>query len=125
MSRIRSRDTKPELMLRSALHRAGLRFRLCRNDLPGRPDIVFPGQMVAVQVRGCFWHLHSECSAGRIPNSRQEYWKPKLEGNVRRDQENDRELRALGWNVIVIWECELKTDPALLLAVRQIKRCLR
>ncbi|KPQ16716.1 MAG: DNA mismatch endonuclease, patch repair protein [Rhodobacteraceae bacterium HLUCCO18] len=113
MAKIKGRDTKPELRLRSALHRDGLRFRVCRRDLPGKPDIVFPRQRVAVQVRGCFWHQHPECRAGRLPTSRLEYWRPKLEGNVRRDAERDEALRALGWRVLVVWECELKTDAGL------------
>jgi DNA mismatch endonuclease (patch repair protein) len=113
MAKIKGRDTKPELRLRSALHRDGLRFRVCRRDLPGKPDIVFPRQRVAVQVRGCFWHQHPECRAGRLPTSRLEYWRPKLEGNVRRDAEKDEALRALGWGVLVVWECELKTDAGL------------
>jgi len=110
MAKIKGRDTKPELRLRSALHKLGLRFRLCRKDLPGKPDVVFPRHRLAVQVRGCFWHQHQPCVAGRLPRSNLEYWKPKLEGNVRRDEEKDAALRALGWSVLVIWECELKTE---------------
>jgi DNA mismatch endonuclease, patch repair protein len=108
MASIRGRDTAPELRLRSALHRMGLRYRLCRMDLPGRPDIVFVRQRIAIQVRGCFWHQHKKCESDRQPRTNLAYWKPKLEGNVRRDKENDKFLRALGWSVIVVWECELK-----------------
>ena len=110
MAKIKGRDTKPELRLRSALHKLGLRFRLCRKDLPGKPDVVFPRQRHAVQLRGCYCHQHQPCVAGRLPRSNLEYWKPKLEGNVRRDEEKDAALRALGWSVLVIWECELKTE---------------
>lgn len=109
MSRIKSRDTKPEVRLRSALHRAGLQFRVRRTDLPGRPDMVFPRQKVAVQVRGCFWHQHRDCATGRMPKSNLDCWRPKLEKNVRRDKEKDDELRELGWRVIVVWECEIKS----------------
>jgi len=97
MSRIKGRDTKPEIQLRSALHRAGLRFRVCRTDLPGRPDIVFPRQKLAIQVRGCFWHQHEACGGARVPGSNSDYWRPKLERNVLRDAAKDAELRGLGW----------------------------
>lgn len=117
MSRIKSRDTKPEIRLRSALHRAGLRFRVCRNDLPGRPDIVFPRQKLAIQVRGCFWHQHSGCKAGRIPGSNLDYWKPKLEANVRRDAKKDSELRSLGWQLLVFWECEIRKEGSIELSI--------
>lgn len=96
MAQIRGRDTKPEMALRSALHRMGLRFRVCRRDLPGKPDVVFPRQKLAIQVRGCFWHQHVGCPAGRLPASRLDYWRPKLEGNVRRDAEKDAALVAVG-----------------------------
>jgi len=96
MAKIKGRDTKPELRLRSALHEMGLRFRVCRADLPGKPDIVFPRQKLAVQVRGCFWHQHKGCKGGRMPRSNLKYWRPKLERNVKRDSKKDAELRALG-----------------------------
>ena len=121
MSKIKGRDTNPELRLRSVLHRMGLRFRVCRKDLPGKPDVVFPKQKVAVQVRGCFWHQHEGCPAGRLPKSNLDYWRPKLEGNSRRDAEKDAALRALGWRVLVIWECELKSDEGVADAVGAIR----
>jgi DNA mismatch endonuclease (patch repair protein) len=109
MSRIRSRDTKPELRLRSALFHRGLRFRLCRRDLPGTPDIVFIRQRLAVQVRGCFWHQHPGCRHARIPSSNVGYWGPKLARTSERDARNDEALRAaVGWRLIVVWECDLK-----------------
>ncbi|TCP19963.1 T/G mismatch-specific endonuclease [Rhodovulum adriaticum] len=120
MAKIKGRDTKPELRLRSALHRMGLRFRVCRKDLPGKPDVVFPRHRLAVQVRGCFWHQHEGCTAGRLPRSNLDYWRPKLEGNVRRDAEKDEALRALGWRVLVVWECELKTDEGLAETVQRV-----
>lgn len=125
MARIRGRDTKPEIALRSALHRLGLRFRVCRRDLPGTPDVVFPRQRLAVQVRGCFWHQHAGCPAGRLPASRLEYWRPKLEGNVRRDAERDAALVALGWRLLVVWECELKGANAVARVAAGVADALR
>ena len=122
MARIRSRDTGPELRLRSVLHRLGLRFRVCARELPGKPDIIFSRKKIAVQVRGCFWHQHLDCKGGRIPRSNLEYWRPKLDRNVQRDAQNDNRLRCLGWLVIVIWECELKDESGLAKAADMIER---
>lgn len=108
MRRIRSRDTLPELAVRSIIHRLGYRFRLHRADLPGKPDIVLPRLKKTVLVHGCFWHQHMNCADGRIPQSRVEYWKPKLEKNCERDRNNRRQLQRLGWKVLVLWECEIK-----------------
>lgn len=119
MARIKGRDTQPELALRSALHRLGLRFRVCRRDLPGKPDIVLPRHRVAIQVRGCFWHQH-ECGGGRLPKSNLDYWKPKLARNVERDRANDLALAALGWRVRIVWECELKGAEAVRAVVEAI-----
>lgn len=124
MSRIKGRDTKPEVRLRSALHRAGLRFRVCRTDLPGRPDIVFPRQKLAIQVRGCFWHQHEDCGGARMPGSNLEYWRPKLQRNVRRDAEKDAALRELGWRVLVVWECEIDTQSSVSDVVDTVARRL-
>ena len=124
MSRIRSRDTKPELRLRSALFRRGLRYRLCVRSLPGTPDIVFVGQRLAVQVRGCFWHQHEGCRHGRIPDTRREYWEPKLLRTVGRDATNDEALRKQGWRLIVVWECSIKTDEMVATAADEIYRAL-
>lgn len=125
MSRIKGRDTKPEVRLRSALHQAGLRFRICRMDLPGRPDIVFPRQKLAIQVRGCFWHQHKDCGGGRIPRSNLDYWRPKLQRNVQRDAEKDAELRRLGWQVLVVWECETRGSADVEETVGRIARELK
>lgn len=125
MSRIKGRDTKPEVRLRSALHRAGLRFRVCRVDLPGRPDVVFPRQRLAIQVRGCFWHQHEDCVGKRLPRSNLDYWKPKLERNVRRDKEKDEALRCLGWRVVVVWECEVRTGDGVAGVVDRVAKELR
>lgn len=120
MSRIKGRDTEPEIRLRSALHRAGLRFRVCRTDLPGRPDVVFVRQRLAVQVRGCFWHQHPNCKGGRIPRSNVGYWKPKLERNVKRDAEKDAALCNLGWRVLIVWECEIDTFAGVACTVGKV-----
>jgi DNA mismatch endonuclease (patch repair protein) len=105
MSRITSRDTRPELRVRSVLHRMGYRFRLHKEELPGKPDIVLPKWRVVVLVHGCFWHGH-DCCEGHVPKSNAAYWAPKLERNRRRDAENAEKLRQLGWTRIVIWECQ-------------------
>lgn len=125
MARIRSRDTKPELRLRSALFARGLRFRVCRRDLPGQPDIVFPRERVAIQVRGCFWHQHKGCRHARIPESNRGYWGPKLERTVIRDTVNDEVLRGLGWELRAIWECEMSTAKAVDEVAAEIERDVR
>jgi DNA mismatch endonuclease (patch repair protein) len=112
MSRISGRDTGPEITLRSLLHRAGYRFRLHDRNLPGRPDIVLPKHQTAILVHGCFWHRHDGCRNATTPSTRRDFWKAKFEGNVARDRANELHLADLGWRVIVVWECELKKDPA-------------
>lgn len=112
MSRIRSRDTKPEMAVRRALHAAGLRYRLHRKELPGRPDLVFPGRRIALFVHGCFWHQHG-CRLSHAPASRLEYWGPKLRRNKERDAGNVKALEAAGWTVMQIWECETR-EPSFL-----------
>ena len=107
MRRTKQRDTEPEVALRHGLHRLGLRYRLHERGLPGEPDLVFPRHGVALFVHGCFWHRHA-CSAGRAPTSYVQFWNAKLTANVRRDRRHARELRALGWRVLTVWECELK-----------------
>lgn len=106
MSRIRSTDTKPEMLVRKALHKLGFRFRLHVRDLPGRPDIVLPKYRTVIQVKGCFWHGH-DCPDGRLPKSNREYWVPKLTRNRERDKSNERKLRKLGWSVHCLWECHI------------------
>lgn len=107
MSRIRSRDTTPEIAVRSFLHRAGLRFRVQRTDLPGRPDIVLTRYRSVVFVHGCFWHLHG-CSHSSLPKTRRAWWRAKLFENRRRDRRNVRLLRKAGWRVYVVWECGIE-----------------
>jgi DNA mismatch endonuclease (patch repair protein) len=110
MARVRSRDTKPELMVRRMLHAMGYRYRLHAKDLPGKPDIVFRGRRKAILVQGCFWHRHADqdCPLARMPKSRLEFWGPKLEANRQRDIANVERLEALGWEVLLVWECELR-----------------
>jgi len=108
MRRVRSTNTTPERKVRSLLHRLGFRFRLHRQDLPGKPDIVLPKHSSIVFVNGCFWHRHSGCSHATTPASNRKYWLPKFKRTLERDQNNKRALRRLGWNVIVVWECELR-----------------
>lgn len=114
MRRIRSVDTSPELLVRSVLHRAGFRYRLHVPTLPGKPDLVFPSRRKIVFVHGCFWHLHSKCREGRIPSSRRAYWESKLKSNCLRDARNRRALKKLGWEVFVVWECELAAPAKVL-----------
>jgi len=113
MSRIRSKNTKPEMTVRRLLHARGLRFRLHRRDLPGKPDIVLPRHRLAILVHGCFWHQHAGCRLASKPKSRIEYWTPKLAGNVRRDLEARAALRSLGWRDEIIWECEVRNAQAI------------
>lgn len=110
MAAISGRDTKPELIVRSLLHRMGYRFCLHRRDLPGKPDVVLPKYKTAVFVHGCWWHLHRGCPAGRLPTANREFWKNKLGRNRRRDAKNVRGLKRLGWRVQVLWECEIEGD---------------
>lgn len=118
MSRIRGRNTKPEVAVRSMLHRMGYRFRLQRRGLPGTPDILLPSRSVAIFVHGCFWHGHV-CKRTKMPKSREEYWAEKIEANRRRDSVKRRQLSALGWNVVVVWECELKRPDKLAARLRK------
>lgn len=106
MSRVKSRDTGPEIRVRKAAHAMGLRFRLHRKDLPGSPDLVFPGRKVAMFVHGCFWHRHEGCKKATDPKSRTEFWQEKFARNVARDRQNIFDIEALGWRVLVIWQCE-------------------
>ena len=110
MSRIRSKDTKPEILVRSYLFSRGLRFRKNDKRYPGSPDIVLPKYKTMVFVHGCFWHLHEVCKYARIPKSNVQYWEKKLYRNRERDEHNQKELEEMGWTVIIVWECELKKD---------------
>lgn len=108
MASVKQRHTKPELLVRSRLHRLGYRFRVQRRDLPGSPDIVLPKYGIAIFVHGCFWHQHKGCPKSRKPTSNNDYWDQKLLENVKRDRRKVAALKKLGWRVLVIWECETK-----------------
>lgn len=123
MRLISSKNTKPEIVLRKALHRLGYRFRLHVKSLPGKPDIVLPKYDTVIQVRGCFWHGHN-CIDGHVPKSNVEYWKPKLVKNKQRDLKNDLALRNIGWIVIVIWECTIMRQSSRLKQINRICRIL-
>ncbi|MCW3835045.1 very short patch repair endonuclease [Sphingomonas canadensis] len=113
MSRIGQANTSPERRVRRILHRNGLRFRLHRRDLPGTPDIVLPSRLTAIFVHGCFWHQHKGCRRASLPSTNPEKWRDKFERNVARDAAAYAALGELGWQVIVVWECELKNEAAL------------
>ncbi|HKJ32661.1 MAG TPA: very short patch repair endonuclease [Balneolales bacterium] len=110
MSQIRGKNTKPEILVRKFLHSNGFRYRLHVNDLPGTPDIVLPKYKSVIFVHGCFWHVHKNCKYFKMPQTRTEWWKKKLYENKKRDDQNIKQLQDKNWNVIVIWECELKKN---------------
>jgi len=116
MSRIRCKDTKPELMLRSMLHRAGFRFRVHERKLPGTPDIVLPRYKTIIFVNGCFWHRHKNCKYAYNPKSKPDFWQDKFSKTILRDREKIKALRSSGWKVITVWECDLQKDPDSILA---------
>jgi len=113
MSRIKGKNTKPEMIVRSMLHRLGFRFRLHRKDLPGKPDIVLPKYRTVFFVHGCFWHRHEGCKYTYLPKSRIEFWEKKFRQNVARDQEALKKLGAKGWRVLIVWECQTKNRKEL------------
>lgn len=113
MALIKGKNTKPEMRVRKALHGVGLRYRLHGKALPGKPDLVFAGRRAVVFVNGCFFHQHPGCARARLPKTRQEFWVPKLQGNVERDHRKQAELIAAGWKVFVIWECETEQPTRL------------
>lgn len=112
MSRIRSKNTQPEMAVRSRLLAAGFRYRLHRRDLPGNPDIALPKYKIVFFVHGCFWHQHPNCKKKTIPKQNFAFWEKKLAGNVHRDSAAYRELEKLGWKPVIVWECEVKKRPA-------------
>ncbi len=120
MARIRSKDTQPEKMVRSLLHRMGYRFRLHRQNLPGKPDIVLPQYRIALFVHGCFWHRHIGCKYAYTPKSRPEFWQKKFKANVERHKTVERLLKKAGWRVVVIWECELRKAAKLRSRIRRL-----
>lgn len=118
MAGIKGKNTKPELVVRKLVHGMGFRYRLHRKDLPGSPDLVFPRLKKVIFVHGCFWHRHPECKFAYTPKSNVHFWLNKLEGNTRRDERVLAALDALGWKVLIVWECEVSDPPALTLKVK-------
>jgi DNA mismatch endonuclease (patch repair protein) len=125
MSRIRGKDTKPEIIVRKLLHAAGLRFRLHVPNLIGRPDIVLPRYESIVLVHGCFWHRHTGCPVATTPKSNKSFWRAKFEGNVKRDRRNRAKLRKLGWRVFTIWECQVSSSSKSRATVERVIKKLR
>ena len=113
MSRVRSRDTIPERVVRSLVHRLGYRFRLHRRDLPGTPDLVFPSRRAIIFVHGCFWHRHQGCRKATVPSTRKEFWLQKFARTVNRDATVREALERAGWRVLIVWQCELRDIDAL------------
>lgn len=115
MALIKGRNTKPEMVVRQLLHSMGYRYRLHAKDLPGKPDIIFRSRRKAIFVHGCFWHRHSDlsCRLARLPKSRLDFWEAKLEGNRERDRANIESLGEMGWDVLIVWECELRDREQL------------
>lgn len=111
MSRIKARDTKPEKLLRSLLHRSGLRFRKNVAALPGKPDIVFPKHKAVVLVHGCYWHRHANCRYATTPATNASFWAKKFAGTIERDKAATEALQRLGWRIYIAWECEMRNDP--------------
>lgn len=119
MRAVKRAHTAPEMIVRQELHALGLRFRLHRRDLPGSPDIVLPRLRTVIFVHGCFWHRHSDCRYATTPKTRQEYWLPKFAANIERDARKEAQLQALGWRVLLVWECETKRREELTLRLRR------
>lgn len=125
MARVRGKDTAPELRVRRIAHGMGLRFRLHRKDLPGKPDLVFTKHRLVVFVHGCFWHRHPGCSRASTPATRPDFWQAKFESNTARDRRQEADLHDLGWKVLVFWECELKDDDSVAAALAEAVRARR
>lgn len=121
MQLIRSKDTRPEIIVRRLVTHMGYRYRLHYSNLPGKPDMVFVARRKAIIINGCFWHRHKKCRLARMPKSKLEYWRPKLEANVIRDASNRRALRQLDWREAIVWECELRNHAQI---VRRLRRFL-
>lgn len=119
MARVRSKNSRPELLVRKLVFALGYRYRLHAKDLPGHPDLVFRKLRKVIFVHGCFWHRHTACALARLPKSRVDFWVPKLEGNKRRDQRNRRALTKAGWKVLTVWECQLKNTGGLRTTIRR------
>jgi len=125
MSKVRQKNTAPELYLRKALHALGLRFRLHSADLPGKPDLVFPRYRAVVFVHGCFWHMHDGCNRAKLPSTNTDFWVNKLNKNAERDEKVMAALAALGWRAFVVWGCELKSDIKVQKSATQLAQKIR
>ena len=119
MRAVKRANTAPEIIVRQVLHALGIRFRLHRRDLPGSPDVVLPRFRTVIFVHGCFWHRHPDCRNTTTPKTRQEYWLPKFAANIERDLRKEAQLQALGWRVLLVWECETKQREELTLRLRR------
>jgi DNA mismatch endonuclease (patch repair protein) len=119
MSRVRAKDTRPEMLVRRLVFSLGYRYRLHERKLRGHPDLVFGKLRKVIFIHGCFWHRHGGCALARLPKSRLDFWVPKLEGNKHRDQKNRRALAKAGWNVLAIWECQLRNTGRLQTRIRR------
>lgn len=117
MKKVKRENTRPELILRRALHAAGLRYRLHRSDLPGTPDIVIVRHRIAIFVHGCYWHRHAGCKKATTPKSRQEWWEKKFINNVNRDTKNCNQLNEIGWRVVVAWQCQIENSLSSVVSV--------
>lgn len=113
MSRVSGKNTKPELVVRTLLHNMGYRFRLHRNDLPGKPDITLPKHKRIILVHGCFWHGHQDCPRAKRPSTNVDFWREKLDKNIERDKANINKLKQLGWDILTVWTCEVKETEKL------------
>lgn len=122
MSLVRSKSTRPELLLRSALHKLGYRFRVNDKRLPGTPDIVLPKYRTVINVNGCFWHQHPGCRKAKVPATNSDFWSRKLIKNVERDDENERQLRKFGWTSFTVWECQISNIVRLNEILREIRK---
>lgn len=114
MSRVKGRDTKPEILVRSFVHRMGFRFRIHRRDMPGNPDIVLPQHSKVIFMHGCFWHGHKRCPRSKRPTTNEGFWNKKLDRNIERDKRFRRKLRSMGWKALVVWQCETRKPEKLI-----------
>jgi len=121
MARVKGKNTKPEILVRSMVHRMGFRFRLHRKDLPGKPDIVLPRHQKIIFINGCFWHGHKNCPRSKRPETNIDFWEAKIDGNIKRDARIRRQFRKDGWKVLTVWECETRKADVL---YRRLKRFL-
>lgn len=119
MSRVRSKDSVPEVKLRSIVHKMGFRFRLHGKSLPGKPDLVFASRRAVIFMHGCFWHRHDTCRLARLPKSKLEFWRTKLNANRKRDKLHEKQLLKMGWRVLVVWECELERPEVVAKTVKR------